>query len=106
MRRSREFPEIGPWTQSGQCDADHIRAFMRRALAARLGLSVLDVDAVRCERTTGVVVAARLRVRPSTVTRWATGSCTPSAPHARKLEEIYAVPAEFWSVTTCNRRSP
>jgi len=48
------------------------------------------------QRTSGVTVAARLRVRPSTVTRWVNGECVPNAIHAKKLEMIYGVPSAQW----------
>lgn len=43
------------------------------------------------QKTKAVHVAARLRVRPSTVSRWATGESVPSAVHAAKLQQIYGI---------------
>lgn len=43
------------------------------------------------QRTKAAHVAARLRVRPSTVTRWASGQANPTPAHAAKLVEIYGI---------------
>jgi hypothetical protein len=50
------------------------------------------------QRTTGVAVAARLRVSKVTVCQWANGDRMPSPHHRAELERNYGIPVIAWAV--------
>lgn len=51
----------------------------------------------------GREVAARVRVSPGTVSRWAAGLCRPSAHAREQLERHVRIPAAAWDEPAVHR---